>query len=47
MSAQRIKTFCLVLGATLLQEDSAAYIASLRAAAKIEIIRENLEKKGG
>ena len=29
------------------QEDSAAYIESLRAAAKIEINRSNLEKKGG
>jgi peptidyl-prolyl cis-trans isomerase D len=29
------------------QEDSAAYIASLRAVSKIEINKENLEKKGG
>ncbi len=45
--AARAKEMQEQLARQAAQEDSAAYIASLKAAAKIEINRANLEKKGG
>ena len=45
--AARAKEIQAQLARQAAEEESAAYIASLRAAAKIEINRANLEKKGG
>jgi len=45
--AAREKELQAQLARQAAEEESAAYIASLRAAAKIEINRANLEKKGG